>query len=121
MSGTKVALKIIGILVGIIAVCVVLALVIGVPVLKNMKYNNAQKLAEAGNYTVAISELSGRDMDEYKDVKVKKQEYAIAAAKQYIAEKDKNNALSVLDYAIKLNADKELTKEAKKLFDKTKQ
>lgn len=118
MSGTKVALKITGILVGIIAVCVLLGIFVGAPILKGMKYNNAQKLADAGQYVEAVSELQG-NMDKYKDAKLKKQEYAIEAAKQYIEEGDKNNALSILNYAISLNADKTLTDEAKKLFDET--
>ena len=118
MSGAKVALKITGIIAGIIAVCVLLGIFVGAPILKGMKYNNAQKLAGNGQYAAAVSELQG-NMDAYKDTTVKKQEYAIEAAKQYIENGDKENALKYLDYSIKLNADKTLTEKAKKLFDKT--
>lgn len=118
MDGKRVALKITGIIVGIIVVCILLGIFVGAPIFKGMKYDNAQKLAEAGNYTLAVSELQG-NMDEYKDSKLKKQEYSIEAAKQYIEKGDKQNALSILKYAISLNADKSLTDEAKKLFEET--
>ncbi len=116
MSGTKVALKITGIIVGIIVACILLGMFVGAPIFKGMKYNNAQKLAENGQYVEAVAELQG-NMDNYKDAIVKKQEYALEAAKQYIEQGDKENALSYLDYAISLNADKNLTDEAKKLFE----
>ena len=118
MSGTRVALKITGIIIGIIAVCVLLGIFVGAPIFKGMKYNNAQKLAENGQYVEAVTELQG-NMSGYKDSILKKQEYAIEAAKQYIEKGDNKTALSYLDYAIKVNADKDLTDKAKKLFEKT--
>lgn len=120
MSGKKAALTIIGILAGIIAVCTLLAIFVGVPVLKNMKYNNAQKNAESGQYIAALYELEGRNMDEYKDVKLKKQEYALSAAKQFISEKDYTSAIIFLNLAIETNADKDFTSEARKLLDEVK-
>ena len=116
MSGKKTALIIIGILAGIMAVCTLLAIFVGVPVLKNLKYTNAQKNAEAGQYIYAIYELEGRNMDDYKDVKLKKQEYALCAAKQFISEKDYVNAEAYLTLAIVINADKDITAEANKLL-----
>ena len=118
MSGTKVALKITGIILGIIVVCILLGIFVGAPIFKGMKYNNAQKLAENGQYVEAVTELQG-NMDNYKDAKIKKQEYAFEAAKQYIEEGDKENALSILSYCISINADAGITEEAKKLFDET--
>lgn len=118
MSGTKVALKITGIIVGIIVICILLGFFVGAPIFKGMKYNNAQKFAQNGQYVEAVTELQG-NMDNYKDSKVKKQEYALLAAKQAIEKGDKENALSYLGYAIEINADKTLSNEAKKLFDET--
>lgn len=118
MSGTKVALKITGIIVGIIVICILLGFFVGAPIFKGMKYNNAQKFAQNGQYVEAVAELQG-NMDNYKDAKVKKQEYAIEAAKQAIEKGDKENALSYLGYAISVNADKTLTDEATKLFENT--
>ena len=116
MRGKQIALVITGIIAGIITLCVLLAIFVGVPVKKNKKYNNAIHNAEAGNYTVAINELNG--INDYKDVPVKKQEYAIEAAKQCIEDDDTVNALSLLNYAMSIDADSKLTKEAKALFDK---
>ena len=118
MNSKKVVLSVVGIVAGIIAVCVILSLLVGVPVLKNMRYNNALSNAKSGNYVTALSELSGESMDDYKDVKIKRQEYALEAAKQYIKDKDTENAILYIGYAIEINAKENITKEAKKLYDK---
>lgn len=90
----KVALKVTGIIVVIIAVCVLLGIFVGAPLLRNLKYNNAVKNAEAGNYAVALEELDG--IDNYKDVKEKKQTYALEAAKKFYEQGDLDSALSFI-------------------------
>ena len=114
----KTILKIVGIIIIIFALSITLAYFVGVPIMRNMQYTNAVKNAENGYYEAALSELEGRNMDEYKDVKIKKQEYAIEAAKQYMENNDYEKAYLSLKYAIKLNTDVNLTKKAEKLLDK---
>ncbi len=116
MDTKKVILKIVGIIVGIIAVCTVLAIFVGAPVMRNMQYKNAEKNAQNGHYIEAIRELSGRNMDDYKDVKERKQGYAISAALEYMEKGDRDGAVEMLEYAIEINTDKELTKQAKELL-----
>ena len=116
MDKKRIILKILGIIVGIIAGCVLLAILVGAPIMRNMQYNNAMTNAENGYYEAALQELDGRNMDEYKDVKVKKQEYAIEAAKQYTEKEDYEKAYALLNYAVELEADSDLTKEAEKLL-----
>ncbi len=118
MNGKTVVLKIVGILSAIIVGCVILAIFVGAPLLRHMQYTNAVKNAENGQYVAAVKELNGRNMDEYKDSKQKKQEYVIAAAKQYMDEKNYEEAYGALKYAIEIDADTELTKEAEKLLKK---
>ena len=113
----KIILKIVGIILIIFALSIALAYFVGVPVMRNMQYTNAVKNAENGYYEAALSELEGRNMDEYKDVKLKKQEYAIEAAKHYMENNDYEKAYLSLKYAIELNTDEKLTKKAEKLLD----
>lgn len=120
MENKNAALKVIGIMFGIIAVCVILAILIGVPTMKKMKYNNALANAENGNYMTAISELSGKTMDDYKDVSKKRQEYSLAAAKQYIENGDTESAESAIEYCVSIDKESSYAKEAKKLLGKIK-
>ena len=112
----KVALKVTGIIVGIIAVCVVLGIFVGVPLLRNLKYNNAVKNAEAGNYVVALEELVG--IDNYKDVKEKKQTYALEAAKQFYEHGDLDSALSFIEVAENYPEDEKKTEDTTNLKEK---
>ena len=116
MNNNKVALKIVGIIACIIVGCTLLAIFVGAPLLRNLQYTNALKNAENGQYIAAIKELSARNMDEYKDTKLKKQEYAMEAAREFIKDKDKENAVAMLEYVIELDVDTKLTTDAKILL-----
>lgn len=116
MDGKKVALKVTGIVVGIIAVCILLGIFVGAPIFKSMKYNNAQKLAESGQFAAAVAELQG-NMDSYKDATLKKQEYALEAARQFYDDKNMDAALAYLDLALN-GPDETVVKEAQILSEK---
>lgn len=120
MENKNAVLKIIGIMLGIIVVCIILSLLVGVPAMKNMKYKNAVSNAEKENYSTAVSELSGKSMDNYKDVKSKRQEYAIEAAKQYIELNDTDNAIYALEYCISEDSNSAYAESASEMMKEIK-
>lgn len=116
MENKNAVLKVTAIMFGIIAVCVILSILIGVPTMKKMKYSNALSNAEKGNYITAVSELSGKTMDDYKDVKNKRQEYSLEAAKQYIENDDIESAESAIEYCISVDNESDYAERAEKLL-----
>lgn len=116
MDNKKVALKIVGILGGVIVCIVVLAAVFSLKIAPIMKYNTAVKNAEAGEYALAVKGLSELK-SEYKDSEKKKQEYALEAGKQFMEEGNTEAATAYLGFAGSLSADSELAKEAQELFN----
>lgn len=91
-----IGLKVTGIVCGIIAGIVLLAVIFAFTVMPVIKYNGAEKKAELGDYATAAEMLRGMD---YKDSEQKHGEYSLKAAEEYIEKGDLNSAAIYVSYA----------------------
>lgn len=108
-----VGIRVAGLVIGIIAVIALVSVIFSLTVLPVVKYSNAQKNAEAGNYDVAARILYNMS---YKDSEQKFGEYALAAGEKYFNEGDMENASIYLTYA--LNSENEdAAAKAQEYFD----
>lgn len=108
-----VGLKVTGLVIGIIAAIALISVIFSLTVLPVIKYNNAQKNAEAGNYDVAARILYNMD---YKDSKQRFGEYSLAAGEKYLSEGDIENASIYLTYALNSEND-EASAKAQEYFN----
>lgn len=108
-----VGIRVAGLVIGIIAVIALVSVIFSLTVLPVVKYSNAQKNAEAGNYDVAARILYNMS---YKDSEQKFGEYALVAGEKYFNEGDMENASIYLTYA--LNSENEdAAAKAQEYFD----
>lgn len=117
MENKRIGLKVTGIILGIIAVVVLLAVLFGSFVMPVWKYNVAVDNAAKGEYALATRGLYNLD---YKDSEALGQKYALEAGKQYIEAADTQMAMTYLDVAINTGDNEDIRNEAKKLFDELK-
>ncbi len=114
MENKRVGLKVTGIVTGIIAAVVLLAVIFRFTVLPVWKYNVAVSNAEKGNYALATRGMHNLN---YKDSENLGQGYALEAGKDYIESEDTESAKLYLSVAITTGENEEIRNEAKELFD----
>lgn len=114
MENKRIGLKVTGIVSGIIAGVVLLAVIFRFTALPLWKYNVAVSNAEKGNYALATRGMHELD---YKDSENLGQSYALEAGKSFIEAGDKESAKVYLSVAITTGENEEIRDEAVKLFE----
>lgn len=100
-----VGLKVTGIVIGIIAAIVLVAVIASKAALPVMRYNMSARLAEKGDYESAAQRLKGLD---YKDAQEKVDEYAAIVVKAYVDAGETDRAIEFLRTAYELNTDEQV-------------
>ena len=114
MDNKKIGLKVTGVVLGIIAGVVILAVIFQHTLLPVWKYNVAVSNAEKGNYALATRGMHELD---YKDSANLGQSYALEAGKSFIEAGDTESAKVYLSVAITTGENEEIRAEAVKLFE----